>query len=1125
MSFLSNAVRLIRNKGMKDSQENLAATDSTENSVMSGESIELDFSFRNYAKESFSVLIVHPVSACMQKILRACSSVITGVLVGGLVALIACLIALQFGSVENTVISAFLLNKIENVLPDNDLIIKSAMLQWNSDEGAVEIDFKKVRFDNFVIPRISVLPDYSESFRQKRLVARVVSIVKPRIVLDVTNDFKTVLVNPNMVNGGSNKAYFESIKNIEAMKDFMLDNMTADGKVRLLNTDMTISENKIDWRLKNLFAEYDVKSDKLTKIVFSSKLPRQKYTSDIKVEQNADGSYDATLNSVNPSVIYNAFVKRNTPIEKVLPIIKGYNLPVSGNLNVVLNENEALKKCTFNLVAASGSIKLPNRNTLSLNLGKRIDNGTVTGTIQNNKLNINAMSLFYGNSEVQLTGITVPLKGFKMLDTANINGTLSLTNINLKEVYTMLPSDMSRSIIPIFKDYLPGFRLDSLKFDLKGDISFGNDTHMEKLAVSHGVFKIHDAKIPVDNKIMTNVDAVGTIKADGVDVKVSNAIFGDTKVNSGVFFISNDDNSWIGRANVDVPIKNVAKYANEFSDKVGSLPLDKLNLNGLAKLDLKIVRIAGQNNETRPFKLLEGDGVLVSSNNKNSVKISWNENKLSANVEVGDLKKNDSIALKVEEDFGNKSGYSEVTCNGESKFLSSLMPFMADNLSGNFKLKAQTSWDAVGEDMDVQINLKNANMVIPVIGHVKSQADDGKFSTHIHVYPDRIALSKINLDTPMTKLTGQLTADSDWNVTECVIDNIKMDGMSAQVSLLKKDENKTIVSLVGDSFDATKLLALYGKADAGVKFVTYLNLKNLSLFNGNSISNVKGTVEVLDGRVVKGACIGVIGDSTLALNTEDMKSGNDYLISISASNAGDFLKTVGISESISGGTINFVVKSSKVGSGALSGAFEMSNFLVKNNPQLTKLISLSSPNYLMGSDIVVGFNTCTGNISITDDQIRLKDCRAIGPTIAISMKGNYDRVNDDLNVKGLLLPMMSANNQGNSRLAANFGVVGSYWNPNLSVSTSKFISNDALFDTFGDSIPMLNSDGFIGREINDTIVPISSDIQDPYDQNAFDKVALEEPVRKVKKNQKAKKSDKRFGVTVRRGVKSIDMGE
>lgn len=1119
MSFFSNAVRLIRRKEVKDSQ-NEKIVDNTEYTA-SKESLELDFSLRNYAKESFSVLIIRPLSLYMQKIIRTCTFLISGMLVGGLIALISCLIALQFGSVENTVISAFLLNKIEKMLPDYDLSIKSAMLHWNSEEGSVEINLNKIRFDDFFIPRVSILPDYSESFKQQRFIAKTISIVRPKIAIDVADDFQTISVNPNFAKGGNNRAYFESISNIMNVKDSLVGT-NSNAVIKLVNADVSIIENGIRWNLQNLYCEHRLDEATPTVVDFRTVLPKQNYSSTVRMVKDIDGStYDIKINSFNPSVIYDAFVKRNTAIEKFMPLIQGYNLPVSGDLKLVLNPDYSLKRGTFNLITSSGSIRLPNRNTLSLNLGKRIDNGSISGKICSDKMLIDFINVSYGNSGVQLTGLSVPLSDFGFLDVANVDGTLSLTSVNTKEMYSILPHNISKSIIPIFQNYLPGFRLDLLKFDLKGAITFGDRLNDEKLFISQGIFKIHDAKITLDEHLITNVDATGSIKADGIDIKVSNAMFGNAKINSGVFFISKKDNSWIGRVNTDVSIEDISTYAPGISDKFASFPIGKIGIKGLAKVDLKVARITGNKfgENVLPFIMIAGDGALSSEDNTKQFKISWNNKGLSA---VGDVEDGrHDTHFKIEEDFVNNTGTSEFKFKGESAFFSEFLPFIAGSMRGNFDMTITSSWNNRGEDLDIYADLNNANMFLPIIGSVKANSEHGTFSTHIHKYPDRIVLSQVSLDTPKTKLKGQITTDNNWNVTECVIGNLVADGLAADISVLKKNNKKTIISLVGDLFDAGKLLSMVEHADKDMRLVTYLNLKELTVSGNSKIKNVKGTVDILGGKIVNGACIGVIGESTIALNTSDIKDGGDYLLSISASNAGDFLKTLGISDTINGGSLNLVMKSSKISDGSMSGAFEMDNFLIKNNPQLTKLISLSSPNYLTGTDLVVGFNNCTGSVIVANGRIKVDNCKAVGPTVAISLGGEYDRINDNWNIAGVLLPTSSANNRHISELlAANFNITGSYWNPSLSVSTPRFVPSGTLSDLFGDMVPLLNSDYNRIRKDYSSIAPPTTDIKDPYSQEAFDKVAAAESATTKKNTRKVKKLDKKFGVTIKRGLKS-----
>ena len=71
MSFLSNTVKLIKNRHRNENGEQNISSN-----------MELDFSLRNYAKESFSVLIVGPLSNYFMKFMRIATFIITGGIIG-----------------------------------------------------------------------------------------------------------------------------------------------------------------------------------------------------------------------------------------------------------------------------------------------------------------------------------------------------------------------------------------------------------------------------------------------------------------------------------------------------------------------------------------------------------------------------------------------------------------------------------------------------------------------------------------------------------------------------------------------------------------------------------------------------------------------------------------------------------------------------------------------------------------------------------------------------------------------------------------------------------------------------------------------------------------------------------
>ncbi|MDR1334508.1 MAG: hypothetical protein LBJ71_04805, partial [Holosporaceae bacterium] len=328
MSFFSNAVRLIGGKKVENSEEVLMNSDIPEQNV------KFNFSFRNYVKESFSVLIERPLSGCVMKIMRVTSLLITGIVSGTLVALLCCIIFMQFGSVENTVLSSFVQSKFGKIFPNLDLSMKSAALRWDSKAGAVEIVMNKVRIDDFLIPRVLILPDYKKSFDQQKLIVKSVSILSPKINVSMENDFRKISLNPNFEKGGSNKSLFEPL---DTFSNFgrLLD---SGASVKLVGADVSISESGVDWDLKNLYCEYKVGESFPKTIDCSTSFPGQRYVSNIslvKSEVNGKSNYDIRVDSINPGALSEVLAKRNTPVDnRIFSMINGHNLPVSGTLKL-----------------------------------------------------------------------------------------------------------------------------------------------------------------------------------------------------------------------------------------------------------------------------------------------------------------------------------------------------------------------------------------------------------------------------------------------------------------------------------------------------------------------------------------------------------------------------------------------------------------------------------------------------------------------------------------------------------------------------------------------------------------------------------------------------------------------
>jgi hypothetical protein len=608
------------------------------------------------------------------------------------------------------------------------------------------------------------------------------------------------------------------------------------------------------------------------------------------------------------------------------------------------------------------------------------------------------------------------------------------------------------------------------------------------------------------------------ISDDGLDVRLTNAMFGKIKINSGVFFVSNKDNSWIGKVDAVVPISDIALYARDLSTRLAALPLEKLNISGYANLHMKLLRVKGDDNLKRdlPFRIIEGEGVIKSDDNTKDLKLFWNSEKLfvSGDVATGKSK----INLRLNENFKNNSGSRELLFTSGSDFLDALVPGFTKICNGNYMMKIDSLWNNDKMEHDVSVNLKDATMNIPMMGDVKSSREEGTFTAHVLDNGKIFEFSKMLLDTPSCNIKGTMTMGSDGNLIKCTLDNFKSSDSSAKINFLREGDHMAF-SAVGDCMDITKVMSIFDKVEKNVAVSAYLSLKEVILSSSRKIKNVKGSLDLKNGKIVGGACYGVIGnDTTLALTAKDITNTDDVLLALSISNAAEFLREFKITDTVIGGDINVVTKLSKNVGASFSGAFEMNDFVVKNNAQLTKLISLSSTNYLQSTDnFSVGFNFCMGNFTVTDGQITIENGKAISPTMAISYTGSYDRTGDSFYIQGISLPMSAFLNNINASggsLAAHYVITGSLGVPVLSVKPLKFFSNDSLNEIFGNMLPMM-----ITPETAQ-IVPLGNST-DPFSQGAFDK-KVDETVKKnlAEKSQPLRRvTNDRFGIKIIRGVK------
>lgn len=1119
MSFISNAVKLIRWKKSTSNdqiEEGCGVAESSAENIQVKEqnslvenSTDFDFSLRDYAKESFSVLIKRPLSACMLKLMRIMTSITAGVLSGTVFAVLVCLIFLQFGSIENTVVSSFISKKFDALFPDAELNIKSANFSWNPESRAFEIDMKKVRINDFLIPHISIQPDYLASMKSQSLVAKSISITNPKISLDMKNGWKHASINPNFGMKSNRKSMFVPLEEIDDFKQIVNPNT----KIKFINADIALSHNNEAITLKNVYYEYNTKTQLPEALSVAMTLPGQKYASSFNLNHVRGNKYKLKLVSVNPGVLMDTLSKMNIALDKRLSsTLEGYNLPVSGSVNLKFENGQAFGD--FELSGVNGSVRLPANSIFALNLGKKIDHGEVSGSFGPKEAVIDSLRANYGNAGLQLTGIKIPLKNYKFRDKANIDGTLSLTNIDVAEMEAILPERIATSAVSPLKKCLPGFKLEEFRVDLKGPVAF-DDNGVSNLRIGQGVFNVKDAKIAVSSRYINHVNASGVVMNDGIDIKIANAEYNKIKINQGILYISSKDGAAIGNLNIDLPIRQLSTYANLISPRIAKLPLDKLGIKGTANLDVKVVSLNEEKGGTSefPFKVVQGNGFISSDMNSKKLKISWDDKGASLS---GDMKLAGSRAsIQFNEDYAKNTAHSLLKFLSKSDFQRALVPGIENILDGNYVLTLNSDCKADGmQDCELSINLKDATISTPFTGSMKQKASEGKFTAHVVQHDDVYEFSNMNFSADNNKFSGTMTVDKNGNVIRCSFPEFVVNGASAKIQVLNKDKNQLFLSAIGNNLNIKQLQTFLNSQKHDMLASIYVNLQEVK-YGTDKLRNVQGTIDVKNGKIIGGSCYGVLGnDTTIALSAKNVKDKS--ITTISASNAGDVLRHLNISDAVQGGNLNIVLNANEGLGKSQSGVFEITNCIVKDSELLGKMVSLSSVNLLPTNNLTVGFNRCTGKFIFTEKALILDKFVALSPSFAISFSGKYDRLSDNWDVSGMCLPMSSYYSSNNEEiLMAPFKLNGSMGSPSIFVNPMEYIERGVIFELFGNLLPT-------SRAGSNYIAP-SGAYDDPYSQGAFDK-AIEAPTGQAAPREKNENSNKagvkaqrKNGVTIVRG--------
>lgn len=1082
----------------------------------------IDFSLQNNAADTFAKLLEYDEEDFSQQLKHKIWKYIAWTS-GGLVVTTSFSIILLSYSIkfigDNQNIQDFIKPHIQKILNVNDIKIKSGNMSFKGIKPFILL--RGVNVNGLEIPELKITPAIFKSIFSFRFRIGEIELVNANIDLAVSNKTENIFM----------KNYFSNEKDAKYIPVDSINNaFTDDIECKISKSSIKIRRGNESLSLDDVSGAFSGRKLIPDSMSFKTRFSHDAPLSTINVTNNAH-VIDVKFKDIKTNDI-NKFIKEKE-LQFLKPILK---VTENGRLNLYgsLSFEKKNQNIKFDISSGEGTI-FPKFITSFIANGKYVDKVSIAGVCKNDAIILNDVDLYFQKSHLKVTNLSVDKDGY------SVDGTLAMRNISKRDLL-LIPKPITDSCLFLFKHNIPDFKLASLKMDVKGSVSYSGKNPDMKFDISHGKFEMRDGAIQLANKIIENASASGEIIGDKVKLNIRSANLCGMTVDGGTLNINNNGESWDGTISTVLPTASFIQQLNIL--KQCAVPFDKFVLKD--KVKCKLCVVSNKDNNNNGFKIISGEGSVLSGNHM--LFITWDADKATIRG-LAETKAKRIVSLNTSIDIKNNVGEKQLVIDSDNDMVASINESVAAILKGKYKVTTLEKWSGNKGSYKMDIDLNGATISLPAIGNIKNKDDPGHISATATFDGNMMVFDKVNIDAKDKHITGSMTIDRSTNaIVSCNFKDVSSRNSHMTLNIRHTEEGPVKVNIVGSYLDISNMLEMIKneKSDSEIVISTRIDKARISDFQ--TVRDLKGRITIKNGSIIDGAGYCVLLDgSTVVLDASMLDEAN--IITLSASNAGQFLKELDFTDSVVGGRLKLSIASdlSELSANNIQAInCELSDILVKNNEQFAKLASLSMTNNVDPKNFSVGFNGVICSLSIVDGHVTISDGRAIGPMICLSFNGTYDRMDDDLKLSGIAVPVNFYALNGKS-IYSPYSLFGSLSHLDLAVNPLCSTEKNLLADVFGVDVfdysnNVTRSNAVANQHIlvrNNNLptynpMPVASNIgvakkTSGYVEEEFNRTPVDlDQVKKIAKAVISKKKpapvkkqqtvDKNFGITVTRGL-------
>ena len=237
-----------------------------------------------------------------------------------------------------------------------------------------------------------------------------------------------------------------------------------------------------------------------------------------------------------------------------------------------------------------------------------------------------------------------------------------------------------------------------------------------------------------------------------------------------------------------------------------------------------------------------------------------------------------------------------------------------------------------------------------------------------------------------------------------------------------------------------------------------VTLDALQVSSGITLTALSGALDTRNGLSGRFQAR-VNGGAAVQGQLETMTNGVG--LRMTSGNGGKALSDAGILTSARGGALDLTLRPNAGGSYA--GTMVLSDVNVRSASVLTELLSAVSVvgllDQLRGAGIV--FTRVEAAFNLSKDRLRLRRSSAVGPSLGVSMDGDYDFASGQMNMQGVVSPVYFLNaigqalspRKGEGLFGFNFRLSGDAARPRVQVNPLSILTPGAFRDIFRSQPP------------------------------------------------------------------------